>query len=277
MRISPYMRTRGFTLVEILLSMAIFGLVLTAIYSSWTSVLRASKAGSSAAEQAQRSRAAMRLMQDAFVSAQMFNANQAYYAFSAGREGPFSSVSFVSRLPNSFPRGSRFGGLSIRRVTFGVEPSKEGGHQLVARQSPLSMDLDEDEQAYPLVLSKNVRNFDLGFWDQRAGDWVDEWVYTNQLPKLVRISITAGSDRGASAQSVSELQTRIVSIPSVAVPAVLQIPGGAGVGAANVGRTNLGTSLGSPQSQNSSPTQPAESILRYRAPTPITRGNPAGR
>ena len=42
---------RGFTLVEILMAMAIFALVLTAIYATWTAILRGSRVGLEVAAQ----------------------------------------------------------------------------------------------------------------------------------------------------------------------------------------------------------------------------------
>ena len=51
---------RAFTLVEIMLALAIFGAVMIAIYSSWSSILRGSKVGLEAAAEAQRSRVAVR-------------------------------------------------------------------------------------------------------------------------------------------------------------------------------------------------------------------------
>src|SRR5205814_2813945 len=49
-------RSRGFTLVEILVAIGILALVLAAIFSSWTAILRASKTGLDAAAAVQRSR-----------------------------------------------------------------------------------------------------------------------------------------------------------------------------------------------------------------------------
>ena len=268
---------RAFTLVEILLAMAIFAMVLTAMYSSWTSVLRASKAGATAAEAAQRERAAMRLMQDAFVSAQMFLANRDYYAFSAIRDGQFSGASFVSRLPESFPRGSRFGGMAIRRVAITVESAREGGNRLVMRQNPIFMDLEEDEQAFPIILAKDVRVFELTFWDQRKADWVDDWVYTNQLPKLVRIALATGDGHPQHRTTAGDVVTRIVNIPSIAVPTALQLPGGAGT-------LNPGALTNSPGNQSVPPTSingnpptiaPGSTPI-YRAPSPVIRGRSSG-
>src|SRR5260370_33784614 len=54
----------AFTLVEILIALGIFSIVLAAIYSSWTAILRASKAGLEAAAAVQRARIAGRTRQE---------------------------------------------------------------------------------------------------------------------------------------------------------------------------------------------------------------------
>ena len=50
---------RAFTLVEILLSIGILGMIMVAIYASWNAILRGSKAGLEAAADAQRGRIAI--------------------------------------------------------------------------------------------------------------------------------------------------------------------------------------------------------------------------
>jgi len=54
----------GFTLVEILVALGIFSLVLAAIYSSWTAILRASKVGTEAAAAVQRARMTGRTIEE---------------------------------------------------------------------------------------------------------------------------------------------------------------------------------------------------------------------
>ena len=51
------------------------------------------------------------------------------------------------------------------------------------------MEADEDEVNHPIVLAKNVRDFELEFWDNRRNDWTDEWRQTNQLPRLVMFTL----------------------------------------------------------------------------------------
>jgi general secretion pathway protein J len=209
--------SRAFTLVEILIAMGILALVLAAIYSSWTAILRASKVGLDSAAAVQRARIAGRIIEESLSSAEAFYQNQRYYAFVA-ENGSEPLLSFVTRLSPSFPRNGRFAGLDVRRVVFSVERG-----QLVLRQKPFLRDeMDEDEKKYPLVLGYNVKEFKTEFWDTRLSDWIDEWKQTNQLPALVKFTLKFG-DNPYSTQVGAEV-TRIVSIPSVGVAGVWQMP-----------------------------------------------------
>jgi prepilin-type N-terminal cleavage/methylation domain-containing protein len=222
-------RNRAFTLVEIMIAIGIFSLVLAAIYSSWTAILRASKTGLEAAASAQRARITVRVLEDSLGSAQSYAANLPYYSFDA-QNGSDASLSFVTRLSQSFPRSGKFGDLDIRRVTFSVESAPDGGRQLVLRQNPLVMDLDQDEKDHPLVLAKNVKAFEMQFWatDKNPPDWVDEWLEqkTNQLPALVMITLKLADNPHSS--KVTEEITRIINLPAVTVQPIWQVPRGVG-------------------------------------------------
>src|SRR6476661_8658355 len=75
--------SQAFTLVEILIAIGIFSMVLAAIYSTWTAILRASKVGLEAAAAVQRARIAGRTIEESLGSVQSFSLNQNYYAFVA--------------------------------------------------------------------------------------------------------------------------------------------------------------------------------------------------
>jgi type II secretion system protein J len=211
---------RGFTLVEILMAMAIFGLVLTAIYATWTLILKSKSIGEAATAQVQRERMAVRVIEEALGSARSFAADIEHYGFVA-ENGEDGAMSFVAKLPASFPRSGRFGDFDVRRVTFSVESGRNfGERELVLRQNPILMDLDKDEKDHPLVLAKGVREMSFQFWDVQAKDWVDVWDQTNQLPKLVKVSLGFGTSSGVRTR---DEVTRIVALPSIAVPATWQV------------------------------------------------------
>jgi len=207
---------RGFTIIEIMVAMTIFGMIVAAIFGSWSAVVHGSVSGNRAAAAAQRSRVALRTIEDALGAARSFAADIQYYTFDA-ENGSEASLSFVSLLSPTFPRSGRFGQFNLRRVTFAVEPGKNSDKRLVLRQNPVLMDIDEDEKNYPVVLANGVKKFEMEFWDKQKKDWVDEWTLTNQLPQMVKFTLQLGGDR-------TEV-TRVVALPSVMVQSGWQIPG----------------------------------------------------
>jgi type II secretion system protein J len=220
---APYTgrKARAFTLLEIMIAISIFALVLTAIYSSWTAILRARKVAGNAAASVQRARISIRILEDSLGSVESFVKNANYYSF-VGENGSEASLSFVARLAKSFPRSGKFGDLDVRRLTFTVEKAPDASRQLVLRQNPVLMDPDIDEKEHPLILAKNVQDFQLQFWDLRLNDWTDEWTQTNQIPKLVMVTLKL-SDSPFSTQVHEEI-TRIISIPAMAVQPGWQLP-----------------------------------------------------
>ena len=218
-------RVGAFTLIEIMMAMAIFALVLTAIYAVWTLILKSSKLGMAAAAQVQRERISVRVIEDALISTRAFAADLQHYAFIA-ENGDEATLSFVARLPKSFPRSGKFGDFDVRRLTFSVESRLGSGRELVLRQNPILMDVDVDEKEHPLVLAKGVNKLLFEFWDTRLSDWVDEWKQTNQLPKLVKVTVQfADPNQHNSYSQRKEEVTRIVALPSITVPANWQMPG----------------------------------------------------
>ena len=211
----------AFTLLELLIAITLLTLVIAGIYSSWTAILRAAKTGRDVAAAVQRSRIAVRTLEDSLSCAISFAQARQYYSFVA-ENGTESSLSFVAHLPKSFPRGGKFGDLDVRRLTFSVEPGYDSGRQLVLRQNSLLTEMDRDEKEHPLVLAKDVRTLAMEFWDVRLNDWVDEWKETNQIPKLVKITLRL--DQSAHSAAAGTEVTRIVSIPSVAVQPIWQTP-----------------------------------------------------
>jgi hypothetical protein len=211
-------RTSAFTLVEILLALAIFTGVVAAIYACWSSLLRSAQVSQAAAAEAQRKRMAICCLEDVLLSAQLFNQNARHYAFLADTASDDPSLSLVAHLSKSFPRSGRFEGQPVRRVTFTLEKDPTGGKILLMRQTPVLFEPDADEEENPLVLARNVRAFEVDFWGPNSRDWEPEWLSTNQLPRLVRFSIGFGSP-GVKLHE-EDLVSRVIALPSTGVPAL---------------------------------------------------------
>jgi type II secretion system protein J len=232
-RPSSVPRRLAFTLVEIMVALAIFSIVVAAIYSTWLLVMRSSQVGQETANRTQRQRIALRTIEDSLRCIQSFQASMKYYYFVVVN-GDQPQLSFTARLPDVFPRNSRFGGVNLRRLTFSLESGKDSEHDLVLRQNPVLMDLDPVEQQTPLILARDVKTFTVECWDPNQGQYVTEWDDTNSIPIKVRITIGLDDNNSSYEQAPELAITRVIGVPSMTVPSGLQ--GNAfGVGAAPPG------------------------------------------
>jgi len=70
---------RGFTIIEIMTAMVIFGMVVAAIFATWSAVTRGAVSGNRAVAAAQRSRIALQQLQQALGGTRSFVADVQYY------------------------------------------------------------------------------------------------------------------------------------------------------------------------------------------------------
>ena len=229
--------SRAFTLIEIMVAIAIFMLLIAALYSTWVLILKSTQVIDEAAAQVQRQRIAVRTIEDSLTCIQSFQASMKYYMFGVTNGDP-ASLSYVARVPEIFPRNGRFD-TDLRRLTFTVEtsPDSDSEKDLVLRQNPILMDMDEQEQQTPLVLARNVKDFKVECWDTNALDWVDEWDDTNSIPPMVRVTLALGGNTTDSGNVAPTLTiTREIAMPSGTLPIAAQQPRiapAAGVNATN--------------------------------------------
>lgn len=209
----PRRRGSAFTLIEMLVALFIFAGILVSLYSTWSLVIRGNESALRMAAEAQRARMAVRTVEDALIGAVFFAQNADLYTFLANTSGDTAELSLVSVLGDSFPGSGYFQGDRMRRVTFQVQ----GDHELVLYQnSLLAADTDTDKGVYPTVLARDVRLFQLEFWDRRRGDWAPEWLLTNQLPEMIRLTIGLG--QSANNRSVpDQVVTKLIRLPSLGV------------------------------------------------------------
>jgi type II secretion system protein J len=224
----------GFTLIEIMIAISIFALVMAAIYTTWSAVLRGSRVGMKAAGEVQRMRVSVRALEEAIGSAVMYVDNAKYYTFATDTSGSTAYISLVSRLPSTFPGSGMFGDQELRRVCFYVQDGN-----LMLRQAPLLEATKKIGKPYEIALAPNVTLFDMEFYDGMANKWYAEWVSTNQLPKMVRIALSfSPTTEGRRPENIT-----IRSIPLAGV-AITRAGNGVQGGSGNGLAPNLRNSLG---------------------------------
>lgn len=234
---------RAFTLIEMMVAIAIFSMVIAAIYSTWAAIMRSTQVAQDVAAQAQRQRITLRTIEDSLMAIESFQGSPQYYSFIV-ENGSSPVLSFTAQVPEIFPRNGKFinpntgRDFNLRRLTFALEAESNygnGGKNLVLRQNPVLMDMDDDEQKYPLILAKNVREFTVECWDTNKLEWADEWLDTNSIPTLLRVNLVLGGNVAAGAAAPDVTVTRLFSIPSQTMPMFVQRGGAAGVPAPGAG------------------------------------------
>ena len=265
----------AFTLIEILMAIAIFSLLVAAVYSTWVVILKSAQVGQETAAQAQRERIAIRTLEDSLTCIQSFQASMQYYAFNV-TNGDQPVLSFVARVPEVFPRNGRFDS-NLRRLTFAVEPVSGSEKDLVLRQNPILMDVDAAEQATPLVLARNVKDFIVECWDTNTMDWATEWDSTNSLPPLVRVTLAfGGNEMHFGNVAPTTVVVREIAVPSGTLPVAAQTGGpfgGAGGGNGNLRGIQRNQNQPGANQNGNQPNNPNSPFNRF-SPNNSNRGFP---
>ena len=242
---TPRLAKRGnrsaFTLIEILIALSIFALIITGIYTSWTAIHRATRIGLEASADAQRKRVAMRALEQSLGSVKYFLANETNYTFIAEGRGDSTYLSFVSHLPENFPRSALFEYQPMRRVNFSVEPGTNGLGRLVLRQQPFLYEADINDSENPLVLANDVVAFNVQFLPDGAEEWEEEWLYTNELPVMAHVTLSF-----RHGESVFE-NHKLIALASSAVPQEFQLGAPAGRGGSRGQGGASGSARGDPR------------------------------
>jgi hypothetical protein len=205
----------AFTLIEVMVSFAIFMLVMGGVIACWKCILSGREAAEGAAAAAQRARIGIKTVEMALATAEISQSPTSipFYAFLTDTSSKFASLSLAARLPAEFPGSGLFGDNVMRRVTFDVE-GVDGTNNLVMNQSPLLEALDDRNTPYPVTLARDVSIFMLEFWSEKDGDWVTAFEPTNDFPPMIRITLGVG--HAAHSDAPYDLITRVVAMPVVA-------------------------------------------------------------
>jgi len=212
----------AFTLIEVLLAVAITAGIVLVVFGTWSTIVNGTRVGLKAAEEAQRKRITMRAIEESLSSVVIYGANIDLYAFEADGSSDEGYLSFVAKLPETFPGSSLFPGQPMRRVTFKMERSSDGRTPLIMTQHPFLQKLEDNEEAFPIEMARDVKVFAVELWDYESEDWVDEWENTNSIPPLVRIGIAFGNRFDATVARESVI-SRTIALSGTVVPAEMQI------------------------------------------------------
>lgn len=204
-------RRAGFTLVEVLLAVTILAVVMTAVYSTWSTALAAWKRATSVSGTFQRQRIVMDTLSELTRSAVFSLPNPPLCAVKGTHDAQAGdSVSFVTASEDLLPPSEMIL-AGLRRVTISLRRDEWGRSWLGIANAP-ALKL-EDETANPPshLIGLDVTGFSVRYFDPRDATWHEAWEDSMALPRAVEYTVTF--DTGAPGVAPVVL-TRMVEFPA---------------------------------------------------------------
>jgi general secretion pathway protein J len=205
-------RLLGFTLIEVLISIAILAAITSLLFGAF-SALKRSKDGLSRLQDRQREgRLAMaritRELQSAYLSAHQ-PLNQAIIVqktlFKGERGTPADRLDFTSFANRRLERNSHASDQCELSYYGSPNPDGSGQNDLV-RRVDTAPDLEPDKGGRVEVLATDIDLFDLQYLDAQSGQWQETWDTTqstgqpDRLPLQVRVILVLNGGSRAAAE-----------------------------------------------------------------------------
>lgn len=212
-------QARGFTLMEVLIAVAITALMGALIASAFSTGVRAKEVVEVDGERYRMLRVAMTRMareigaafvSDRYDARRYRDANDRPTNFIGERDQlTFSSLAHERLYTDAKECDQMVVEYSVKSST---ERGARGRMDLVRRENPLAQDRI-DRGGSEDVLFEGIKRLELSYWDSNRKDWVDEWDTRRSeqksiLPTRVRITLVALDENGREARYTT--QTRIM-------------------------------------------------------------------
>nr|BAL55707.1 general secretory pathway protein J [uncultured Gammaproteobacteria bacterium] len=175
---------RGFTLLEVLIAVALFSLMLALVFSALQMARRVWEAGEVRAEQIGGRLALERFLRHVLGQARVWRGSAGSPSF--GLNGSASQLEFVAFLEHAA------GARGLNRFTLYLAPKHPRGQDLRVRVARADGTMPEgEEEARDQVLLEDVAAVRFAYWQEGnggPGEWVDRWEGT-VLPKAVWVEV----------------------------------------------------------------------------------------
>jgi prepilin-type N-terminal cleavage/methylation domain-containing protein len=238
-------RSRGFTLLEVVVALGMVAVVAVSLYTSLHIAFAAQASADAALDPSRTAALAIDFIQNDFQNAKAPNSTGDTYntvEVSPAMQSQYSSITTTTGATTNVLAGN-FEGLQaqddrgreaddvvffttaasdqhidangeIRQVEYAVQRSASGDYQLVRR---VSRNLLSEQQVTPdeEVLCRGVSSFSIQY--STGYEWEDTWDSTqedSQLPAAVQITLALDRPNGGGTQTQTHTYTRIIAIPS---------------------------------------------------------------
>ncbi len=209
-------RARGFSLVELMIAMAITATIGAMTIGSYAQIDRASQAARAQGERYAAARLALsRMAREVSMAFLSDNFDQGRFhqerpTLLLGREDRilFSTMAHV-RLYQDAKESDQ----SVVEYTVESDPDFPGEEALFRREK-VHLDDEPDRGGQTDLVANHVRGLTIAYWDQKRGDWSREWStrsveHKDELPSRVRFDLEMKLADGRTERFVTEARIEI--------------------------------------------------------------------
>jgi general secretion pathway protein J len=181
---SPFKDHRGFTLVEILVAVALLGTVAAMVFGSLVTTTQAVEAGREHVSREQTVRKILRLMAEE-ISLSKRSLAYPWVGMNGTQEGqPADTLAFLA-MSQELSASTMKESETIRVVY-----TRERDRLIRFVRRNLYTLTDTDETLDQMELADRVHAFNVRYYDDQNRIWLDEWPTAGKLPRAVLIEVT---------------------------------------------------------------------------------------
>lgn len=186
----------GFTLLEVVVAVAIVSLITVSIYSFVGSTLSSARVTEDVALRRAEVTGFNRFVQSQFSSMPLKLPGSAQVvAGKTGRSGSAGRADAVSwiALPGSAILARRAEGIFVATLEMLASSKDKTRYAIYLSRSIFEPDRPVSAPVSKVLLLDNVTYLEIAFYDARINNWVDEWKDAAALPDLVRLRVGAST------------------------------------------------------------------------------------
>ncbi len=193
---SPLAATRGFTLLEVVISVGILVVILTIVYNTFNSSIKAYTAMENQGDAYAQARIVLNRMSEEITSVYFSGQNRNTGLVGEDKDEddlPADSLHFTSLSHIRWVKDSKESELC--EIGYYLEKNEETRESFLFRREDWNVDGTLDEGGNPLEVAEGVDGLNFRYYDGK--DWVDEWDsrIKGEMPKAIEVVLVMRDPR----------------------------------------------------------------------------------